>query len=212
MSACSSGALDASRGASTVASARQMPAAASQTPEQRLGEAVATFPPEEQLKINRFRSIDFYVVVLVHHLWFMIPALFLIGLIPWSLTAWALMTTLGYVASLAAFIKRLSGVTGPNASFSYGRVGVAHAILAISVAVWLHLLLCFPDTWGIGESALLSGLSVIIVVLCLLPLARVASPEAAFSRVCLEIVTVHVMLMVIEILSFLIYKLVTVAY
>ncbi|CEM36489.1 unnamed protein product [Vitrella brassicaformis CCMP3155] len=204
-----SGTLDASSGASPVASARQMPAAASQTPEQRLGEAVATFPPEEQLKINRFRSIDFYVVVLVHHLWFMIPGLFLTHLIaPESLTAWAwaLMSALSYLAPLAAFVWRLSKVLSAWAlspgSFQALRIAVPHAIFGVAVAAWFHLLLW---TWEIEPAAIVGVVSIIIVVLCLLPLARFNSPEGAFSRVCLEIVAVHVALMVIEGVFYVIY-------
>jgi len=105
------------------------------------------------------------VSLLLHHVWFLVPFLFLAGLIPRSVWAWACLTWAFFFPASVAFLTRLSaafGVVSPLLDDAKRRAVLTHLICAVSVIAWAHYLVwTLPLVWDLATW---------LGLLCLIPL------------------------------------------
>ncbi|CEM36488.1 unnamed protein product [Vitrella brassicaformis CCMP3155] len=235
--------FDASPGASTMASAVELPdLPASQPTAERRPREVAARPlrmatraalaREAPPEIEMFRSIGFYVSVLLHNVWFLIPFLFLTGLIPLSIWAWLCLTFCLFFPASVAFLTRLSaafGVVSPLSNDARRRAALAHLICAVSVVAWAHYLVwILPLGWNLATWLVFLGLGFLIlstvfiresqlagvILLARWQTSSVGREEgrkllAAFSVVWSEVMFTYLLLVILGALSLVFHRRVT---
>jgi len=185
-------------------------------------------PPE----IEMFRSIGFYVSVLLHNVWFLIPFLFLTGLIPLSIWAWLCLTFCLFFPASVAFLTRLSaafGVVSPLSNDARRRAALAHLICAVSVVAWAHYLVwILPLGWNLATWLVFLGLGFLIlstvfiresqlagvILLARWQTSSVGREEgrkllAAFSVVWSEVMFTYLLLVILGALSLVFHRRVT---
>ncbi|CEM17361.1 unnamed protein product [Vitrella brassicaformis CCMP3155] len=199
MSSISSRPFDASPGASTVASASQRPDLRLAAVAARSGGAVsraARTADGEQLKMKRFYSMNFYMLIVGHHLWFTTPLLFVFP--PARDRAlfdpyyWTFLFASLFVAAAHFFAMRvtkavrvaLSGRPVTSLPLNWrGRLFAAHAFCAILATAYIHFAVWAP----MPQEAGFSGMGVHLVILVVLVALGLASAGAQYTQLAVPI-------------------------